>query len=389
MSPESVQRPILPSISAIFREKVSSPFWLSLPANTGSHTGFKGPKLRPLTSTRCESVVDAQPFPSPALTTCGSPSSRSTDGEEWADPSSPGGTLDTLHQHDDAIVQDAIHFLGECQIDPPFAQGWFKPENEYNRRIEEELGELKYLEQLVAAFFYRDEARPLYGDRVTRPRRQASALLEAQSQSENRDPALLEKLEKKREVQGKHQQQEEQRRDRHRECQHDSHERCPEIAARCGAEHAREAKPSTRSQAGKGPGKDEQLYSSIYTQELAGRLVQALNTRLRRAEDMVRALVELLQEQPSSARVVSELRPYHREAVNGVPACHVGYVGTKRPREDSEEEEEQIWRSTRRSHDATDCRFRSLSEDYSLRKSATCQWPTPWTGQSEHERDRR
>jgi hypothetical protein len=176
------------------------------------------------------------------------------------------------------------------QIDNPYKQGWFQPDSQYSQRLEEKL-KGKGLGDLVEAFFYRDENRALYGDRVTIPRKQAP-----------------EESQTRKESQKKHGEQEEARRNRHRECQHDSHERCPEIAAECGADHAKETK-ITRTQAGKGPGKDEQLYAAIYAQEMAGRLVQALNDRLKRAEKVVQLLLQIVDRQDEDFSSYDGLTP--------------------------------------------------------------------------------
>ncbi|KAJ9607713.1 hypothetical protein H2200_007791 [Cladophialophora chaetospira] len=288
-----------------------------------------------MTSTKRQSAPSVHQFPSPALSTTGSSSTSSTEAGECFEPESLTSTLDQLQPDFKAVIQAARDFLEDSHIAPAFAQGWFQPENNYQRRLDSELTGLS-LNDIATAFFYKDLSQALYGDRDIRPRRKpqtAAAILE--------DSDDLEKLEKRKAI---HQKQEEDRRNRHRELQRNSHARCPEVAAKCGAEHARREKDTTRAQAGKGPGKDEQLYSSIYTQEMAGKVVQALDERRLRAEDMVRNLLQALQQVCNSFPDTWEPHQDGREAVRGNSQSRPSYVGMKRPRDNAEEEQELAWK---------------------------------------------
>ena len=220
------------------------------------------------------------------------------------------------------VIESAHCVLAGAPLQRPYAQGWFQPGNEYSSRLEEKL-EGRMLEDVVEAFFFRDDSRALYGERVTIPRKRFPE--DAQQ--------------RRKESQKRHGEQEGARRTRHRERQHDSHERCPEIAASCGAAHAQEIKV-TRTQAGKGPSKDEQLYAAIYAQEMAARLVQALNDRHERDVRVVRMLLQALQLEQrrrgsrSGVVIANSRADDGRYSSPSRTLSQRGYVGIKRKRED-------------------------------------------------------
>ncbi|EXJ58567.1 hypothetical protein A1O7_05994 [Cladophialophora yegresii CBS 114405] len=270
-----------------------------------------------------------------------------TDTERGFGLSSLERTLDQVDPEFAALVQSARNMLESSKIDPAYPKGWFQPDNEYGKRLEEKLEGLE-LPDLVEAFFYRNETRALYGDRVIITRRSApKGNVPPASPRKLEDtsyPEVPGKLNHKKESQKKHGEQEEARRNRHRSCQHDSHARCPEVAAECGAEHAKSIK-DTRTQAGKGPGKDEQLYAAIYTQEIAARLVQALNDRCIRAETTVRLLLQSLQPSRRSASCGARDADYLRKGSPGTSFSKPSYVGIKRCRDIDTEDDRQRQRA--------------------------------------------
>ncbi|OCT51547.1 hypothetical protein CLCR_08947 [Cladophialophora carrionii] len=276
----------------------------------------------------------------------------------------------TLNQADPeiaAVVQSARNMLESSKIEPAYVQGWFRPDNEYSKRLEEKLQGMG-LPELVEAFFYRNETRALYGDRVIIPRRSAPKGQEPSASRQKLEdtpyPEVSERMNYKQESQKKHGEQEEARRNRHRSCQHDSHARCPEVAAECGAEHAKSIK-DTRTQAGKGPGKDEQLYAAIYTQEIAARLVQALNDRCIRAETTVRLLLQSLQPPGRNASSRAPDADYSQSASPRTSFSKPSYVGIKRRRGDDMEDSyprQRAWTRIRRDSDSFDSRSSSTTE---------------------------
>jgi hypothetical protein len=287
-----------------------------------------------------------------------------TDAETGLDLSSLERTLNQGDHDVAAVVQSARNMLESSEIEAAYVQGWFQPDNEYSKRLEEKLQGLK-LPDLVEAFFYRDETRALYGDRVIIPRRPAPKEQEASESPKTEDashPEASEKPNNKQESQKKHGEQEEARRNRHRSCQHDSHARCPEVAAKCGAEHARSIK-ETRTQAGKGPGKDEQLYAAIYTQEMAARLVQALNDRCIRAETTVRLLLQTLQSPRQNTSYDLPEADYLHYASPRATFDKPSYVGLKRGRgDDIEDGRQRAWTRIRCDSDSSDSRGSSFTD---------------------------
>lgn len=168
------------------------------------------------------------------------------------------------------------------QIRPAYNQGWYQPndhENKFRRKLEDRIEGMS-MNELVTSFFTRDNNRATYGDRVVIPRR---PLNKEKSQS----PAV-EGAKKPHAV------LEQERRERHRDFQNQSCTRSPDIAAECGGEHADESK-AARTQRAKGPGKDEQLCTAIYSQELSGRVVQSEHDGRLRAEKMAWMLLDLIE----------------------------------------------------------------------------------------------
>jgi len=145
------------------------------------------------------------------------------------------------------------------------------------------------MDELVASFFERDASRATYGDRVVIPRRPHDKKQKSESPKFDGEPSLEGRSGKK-----PHAVLEQERRERHREFQNQSCSRSPDIAAECGGEHAEEIKEA-RTQRGKGPGKDEQLCTAIYSQELSGRVVQSEHDGRTRAEKVAWTLLELLE----------------------------------------------------------------------------------------------
>lgn len=297
-------------------------------------------------------------LPSPPLTVTGPSSDYSVD--TITDTDLDVHVLEKLVEQAEpdvaAVVQSATTLLDDSQMGPAHGQGWFQPNpllNEYSARLEKKLG-VKGLDELVEAFFYRDESRALYGERVVIPRKVAKtspAPKDLEQTEQQPDSMPLEKPKSEEDGNKRHQKQEGDRRDRHRDLQHDSHQRCPEIAAECGAEHAKELK-QTRTQAGKGPGKDEQLCTAIYAHEMAGRVVQALDERRRRAEYVAQLLVKLLQRQGhSTSGEPREMRCYSHRPLHRKPVSRPDYVGVKRSPEDMEDSRERAWKRFRAQSD--------------------------------------
>ena len=329
-----------------------------------------------MTSGWREDAPCVKQFPSPSLTLSRSSSICSTDedSEDHFDLTNLDKILDQPQPDVDAVVQPVNELLEDSQIEPAFPQGWFRPGNKYSSRLEEKLIGLK-LDEAADAFFYRDMSRKLYADHVILPRKQEIdpiSILEARNLEERSDSRSTEKQERMKgdqkdrqsqeaERRNRHQRQEEDRRNRHRNCQHDSHERCPEIAAKCGAEHAKKDK-LTRTQEGKGPGKDEQLFSSIYTQEMAARLVQALSERLKRDQHVVRLLLGLLQRQRHTSLNTSGVHPAQHEMSKRPQSSRPGYVGMKRGMEDVHDNEQRMRTRIRHDSDALDSRLSSTTE---------------------------
>ncbi|KIW85818.1 hypothetical protein Z517_01210 [Fonsecaea pedrosoi CBS 271.37] len=240
-------------------------------------------------------------------------------------------------------VRVAKELLRDSAVMPAYNQGWFRPnaqDNKFNKRIEDRIAG-KSLDELVEGFFHRDEARELYGERVSKPRKVVKRAPSAERDGmEDLDPELRAKKKRRQEADEAHRMAENDRRDRHRESQMESHRRCPELAAECGAEHAKAEKKS-KIQSGKGPGKDDQLWSAIYAHEMAGRVVQSVNDRRRRAEEVVQVLLRFLIQQKDllggPQRRFSESDP--SSATSFSHPCH---VGRKRSQDDMEQDLRRI-----------------------------------------------
>ncbi|EXJ71786.1 uncharacterized protein A1O5_05596 [Cladophialophora psammophila CBS 110553] len=251
-----------------------------------------------------------------------------------------------------AVVQAASDLLDDSAIRPAYNQGWFKPTspmNKFSKRLEDKIAG-KSLDELVDGFFCRDESRELYGERVSKPRpklEKKTASKEMQA-TDDLDPELLAREKRRQEADEAHRITENDRRDRHRESQKESHRRCSDLAAECGAEHAK-AEKKTKTQAGKGPGKDDQLWTAIYAHEMAGRVVQSINDRRRRAETVVQLLLRFLIRQQQdllpdrgARRSSSECGSSTSESFLSQP----GYVGQKRTWDDMERESTRTWPRT-------------------------------------------
>ncbi|KIW67098.1 hypothetical protein PV04_06371 [Phialophora macrospora] len=387
-------RPVLPRISDLLGDRVTAPLLPPLidfsqrPYPSRSHSfpmlradrvllqpssppaPCRGPTLHPIAPDNKSAYALGYPtwnqMPSPPLTVghSSSVSSMDTDAEMRLDLSSLERTLSQGDHDFAAVAQSARNMLENSEIEPAYTQGWFQPDNEYSKRLEEKLHGMK-LPDLVEAFFYRDETRALYGDRVIIPRKSAPKEQEASEflkQEDTSHSEVSEKLNVKQESQKKHGEQEEARRNRHRSCQHDSHARCPEVAASCGAEHAKSIK-ETRTQAGKGPGKDEQLYAAIYTQEMAARLVQALNDRCIRAETTVRLLLQTSQQPRQNTSYDMPEADYLHFTSPRALFDKPSYVGLKRGRgDDMEDDRQRAWTRIRCDSDGSDSRGSSFTD---------------------------
>jgi hypothetical protein len=320
----------------------------------GRPSTARGPQLKPILSGANTSAPPPpvwHQIPSPSLTVSRSPSI--CDADVTTDNGPKLGELERIlgetepDFHELALEAQAI--LDDDRLEPAYPQGWYQPSSEYSTRLEQKLAGMT-IDETVLAFFYRNLQRALYGDRVTFPRRPP---LKDATPSASPDPSSdmtfshMEERSTQRDLgQSNHRRQEEARRNRHRDCQHDSHERCAEIAAACGAEYAKEKK-DTKIQAGKGPGKDEQLYAAVFMKELSGRVVQQLNDKRRKAEKVARLLLDCLQRQQQQQQQPQQ--PQHKPPVEvhdpplplqGLPhdfaSRQSDYVGVKRAREDDD-----------------------------------------------------
>ncbi|KIX94457.1 uncharacterized protein Z520_09843 [Fonsecaea multimorphosa CBS 102226] len=309
---------------------------------------YNGPVLAPLNSVTDESTFSFRAHeqlltPPLTVSSCSSVCSMDSgidadvDGDGDGDIAHVRTLLDLPEPKLAAAVNYAKELLHDPAIKPAYNQGWFKPTsptNKFSKRIEERISG-KSLDELVDGFFRRDESRELYGERVSKPRRPMKKLPLRETQGmEELDPELMAKKRRRQEADEAHRIAENDRRDRHRESQMESHRRCPDLAAECGAEHAR-AEKKTRIQSGKGPGKDDQLWTAIYAHEMAGRVVQTVNDRRKQAEMVVQLLLQALirqQDLLDSARRSPSQCDSSYETVPSPP----GYVGRKRTRDDRE-----------------------------------------------------
>lgn len=199
----------------------------------------------------------------------------------------PGPTSDL----DLGAIRHSVSEVLSGTLRPAHAQGWYQPSHEGNKfckKLEDRIHGMN-MNELVASFFKRDASRATYGDRVVIPRRPHDKKQKSESPNFEGELALEVRSGKK-----PHAVLEQERRERHREFQNQSCSRSPDIAAECGGEHADESKEARRQRA-KGPGKDEQLCTAIYSQELSGRVVQSEHDGRTRAEKVAWLLLELLE----------------------------------------------------------------------------------------------
>ncbi|KIW31878.1 uncharacterized protein PV07_03467 [Cladophialophora immunda] len=313
----------------------------------------KGPILPPLYNAEDESTSALpahEQLLTPPPTVRGSSSVCSTDTDVDTDVDAGIGQLRTLLNEPEpkfvAAFDLAQELLHDSAIKPAYDQGWFKPTsptNKFSKRIEDRIAG-KSLDELVDGFFRRDECRELYGERVSKPRKIAKTAPAGETQGvEELDPESMAKKKKRQEADEAHRLAENDRRDRHRESQMESHRRCPDLAAECGTDHAK-AEKKTRIQSGKGPGKDDQLWTAIYAHEMAGRVVQSVNDRRRRAEEMVQLLLQVLIRQRELLDS-PQRRLSHCDSTIDTFLSHPGHVGRKRTRDDMERESRRTWPS--------------------------------------------
>ncbi len=161
------------------------------------------------------------------------------------------------------------------------------------------------------------------------------------------DHAGFVKWQKQKQQSANHAEIEQKRRCRHRECQRVSDLRCPEVAFRCGEEHAKLKKEEAKENMGKtqsaqGSGKDEQLYAAIYAHEFSARVVQLEHDGRKRAEAIVPRLWQLLFRQlgtTSSIRRMQKVWGFHPF----VPRAHNALASIKRCQSDSEQGQRPTW----------------------------------------------
>ncbi|KAK5044910.1 hypothetical protein LTR84_010282 [Exophiala bonariae] len=192
---------------------------------------------------------------------------------------------------DIASIRQTLHQELHGPIRPAYDQGWYQPndpENKFRSKLEARIEGMNRNE-LVSVFFTRNSTRATYGDRVVIPRR-------PHDKQSSQSP-VVEGAKKPHAV------LEQERRERHRDFQNQSCTRSPDIAAECGGEHADESKEA-RTQRAKGPGKDEQLCTAIYSQELSGRVVQSEHDGRSRAEKLIWILLDFLEASLSKNNVL-------------------------------------------------------------------------------------
>ncbi|KIX08147.1 uncharacterized protein Z518_02803 [Rhinocladiella mackenziei CBS 650.93] len=240
-------------------------------------------------------------LPSPAFTFTAATPACSTSADVEHDFE---GSLEDLlkpAEPDFLSLHHCISELLDTSVKPAYKQGWYRPHspgNEVSHKLEDKIRGLDR-DSLVQTFFSRNEERIPYGERVTIPKRLTDerAASEIPSLIIEADPVALARRKRNKESSENHKEVEKKRRDQHRKLQKQSHLRCGDVVAECGDEHAREQKASTRSQSAKGPGKDEQLWAAIYAQELAARVVQSEHDRRKRAEKIIRVLLQFIRRQ--------------------------------------------------------------------------------------------
>lgn len=323
--------PVLPSISRLCLH----------PADMSPKDKTLG--LRQMCCVERESAPSPSPVyqhPSPAFTATGtSPVCATTDAIDFE-----MARLEALlaqPEPDMTAVMQCVAEILDDSVRPAYDQGWFRPGNKFSDRLEAKIAG-KGMDELVSDFYTRDENRATYGERVPIPRKSAKekAGSEIASTEDESDPTMLAQLEKREDSRKQHQVVERIRRDRHRDLQMEGYLRCCDITVKCGSEHAK-ADKETRSQGGKGPGKDEQLWAAIYAHEMSGRVVQTVNDGRKRAEKVARLLLQFMLRQRSGSMGV------HQEQSDscGRPS-HLnrpGHLSLKRSRHDFDPPPRRAW----------------------------------------------
>jgi hypothetical protein len=253
---------------------------------------------------------------------------------------SPGGRRQKLQ----SILRHAWDCVqGHAVAAPIRNQGWFQPEdpdNCYAELLAKEIGHLD-LSQTVDLYFRRGEDQKAYGATWKSPQRAENAKFptstDCHSGTED-DPLLLTtKTNSNEQSRSKHKKNEKERRTRHRTYQRLAHERCGDLVVKLGRKKAESDNEGTKPQAGKGPGKDEQLCTAIFHQEYSGRLVQVLNERRLVLEEAVKELVE------KNRELEEKLAHLERAGQNlDQPDMTTEYVGEKRRRVETEPPSEWI-----------------------------------------------
>ncbi|EXJ77807.1 hypothetical protein A1O3_10036 [Capronia epimyces CBS 606.96] len=253
---------------------------------------------------------------------------------------------DLLNQQDPdpMVLIQLISRLLDDSVAPAYRQGWYRPDspsNKFSQRLEGKLvGFTK--NDLVREFFRRNEARQAYGEQVTIPRRPNQEVEDLEMSRMN--PEGMAKSCKRQEGREDHKQLERSRRDRHRDLQLKSALRCCEIATECGERHADEEKflQSTKRTRTKGPGKDEQLFTAIYSHEFSARVVQSEHDGRTRAEKLVRLLLQYLVREHRSNRGARR-DGSNQDLMESSSSERRTCVGKKRPRSNSEQEGGHAW----------------------------------------------
>ncbi|EXJ86050.1 hypothetical protein A1O1_06419 [Capronia coronata CBS 617.96] len=260
---------------------------------------------------------------------------------------------DVLSQQDPdkILLADLVSNFLHGSVAPAYNQGWYRPQspnNKFSHRLEAKVS-AHTRDDLVREFFRRNEARQTYGEQVTIPRRpdqgkvgldlsKKNITTQAEcSRTIDCSPNESTRLLKYQGAREEHRELERSRRDRHRDLQMQSALRSCEIAADCGETHADEEKlvQGTRRTRAKGPGKDEQLYTAIYSHEFSARVVQSEHDGRKRAEKMVQLLLQyLVREQRPDLNAVREL--CRRDIRSSSSTAH-SEERHKRPRSDSEQ----------------------------------------------------
>lgn len=327
--------PALPTVSRLYLQTSDASSTRSPP--TQQILDFGGIQTAPKFSPSCDRSTPPNASVG-CLSACSTNPGVDQDGElarlqgllKWHDPD-----ISAIMQCTSALLVDDVR--------PAYDQGWFQPTasgNEFSKRLEGKIVG-KGMDELVRAFFFRDENRETYGERVSIPRKyfRQGAWSEDSSVQGEVDPEDLVKWKKREESTKAHQKVEKGRRDRHRDLQRQGCLRCCDISTECGCEHAKEVKDKEqiRSQGGKGPGKDEQLWTAIYQHELAGRVLQSVNDGRKRAEKTVELLLEFMVRQQN--------REWHlcSTGTKSSPSPNWNYVGRKRSCDQVDQDSQQAW----------------------------------------------